>query len=512
VTGGAKPFRLGAMTWQERLEPLLGRAARALERVRPDSQPLAIALAGGGSRASFQIGALRYLYDHEGISPDIITGTSAGAILASVLAQHPDPADQRAALAKVEEIWSTMSSSSEMFEELEWFAKLRTHLPTWMKVVALRQEPHRRSLTQSIQATFAEMFNRKDDAEASSATSATVKAVSPLHSLTTLWEGARATTDLQEILRGFGTETSAFRPGRIVERLLAPEVFDPARLAASGVNLRISVVGLESGALRYVTGQGELRDETDAPLEGGPVGFVDAVTASCAIPGVFPPVAMAGEHYVDGGMRANLPADIAFHLGARRVIAIVSGAKGPSPVESFHGGDLLEIVMRSSTAIMPDELENLQIRLARARGATVIEPVIEVHDALTVDPGLIAIATDYGWMRAHDVTRSVSVADAQRSHDIIDLRRHLWAIEDRLFGPSGPGVQGASEDLAHLGELKLHLRGLLEGARPGHLPEGAEGWWRGWEQHPYTIEVDPPWMGSEAGRTPSEPAARTREA
>src|SRR5699024_3941396 len=121
------------------------------------------------------------------------------------------------------------------------------------------------------------------------------------------------------------------------------------------------------------------------------------------IPGVFPPVQLDGEHYVDGGIRANLPTDIAYTLGAKRVIAVVYTPSGPSAVESFSEGDLLEIIMRSSTAIMPDELENLQVRLACARGAVVIEPVIDVHDSLTVDPGLVAIATDYGWMRARDV-------------------------------------------------------------------------------------------------------------
>src|SRR5699024_10762152 len=115
-----------------------------------------------------------------------------------------------------------------------------------------------------------------------------------------------------------------------------------------------SVVGLESGKLRYVTERGELRDSGDHPVESISVDFVDAVTASCAIPGVFPPVEMAGEHYVDGGIRANLPTDIAYGLGARRVIAIVSGAAGPPAVESFTGGDLLEILMRASAGIMPD--------------------------------------------------------------------------------------------------------------------------------------------------------------
>lgn len=471
------------------------------QATQKDQELLAIALAGGGARASFQLGALRYLYDHEHIEPDILTGTSAGAILAAALAQYPTATQQREALTQVEDIWSQMHSSADMFEELAWFGKLRTHLPAWMKVVALRQESHRMSLTQSIQAAFSEMFGKKE--EANLAASTDLKAINPLDTLTTLWEGARATTDIQQIIRGFGTEASAFRPGPVVARLLEPDVFDPLRLAASPVKLRISVVGLESGRLRYVTGRGELRDDHDNPLDRSPVEFVDAVTASCAIPGVFPPVELAGEHYVDGGIRMNLPADIAYTLGATRVIAVVSSAEGPSAVGSFTGGDLLEIIMRSSAAIMPDELENLQIRLAQAQGATIIAPVIDVHDALTVDPGLIAIATDYGWMRARDVMSGASEARAQLSHDIIDMRRHLWALEDRIFAreteeheEAAPVEDDPAIGLHQLGELKAHLRTLIERVPANELPENASTWWSDWEKHPYEIPEPPSWAGA----------------
>ena len=47
----------------------------------------AFVLAGGGTKGSFEVGALQYLIATEGIVPDIITATSAGAIGAVVLAQ-----------------------------------------------------------------------------------------------------------------------------------------------------------------------------------------------------------------------------------------------------------------------------------------------------------------------------------------------------------------------------------------------------------------------------------------
>ncbi len=41
------------------------------------------------------------------------------------------------------------------------------------------------------------------------------------------------------------------------------------------------------------------------------VSLVDAVAASCAVPGVWPPVTIAGRRYMDGGMRSATNADLA---------------------------------------------------------------------------------------------------------------------------------------------------------------------------------------------------------
>lgn len=49
--------------------------------------PLAIALGGGGARGALQVGALRALLEY-GVQPDILVGTSIGAVNASYLAVH----------------------------------------------------------------------------------------------------------------------------------------------------------------------------------------------------------------------------------------------------------------------------------------------------------------------------------------------------------------------------------------------------------------------------------------
>ncbi|MCS7248061.1 MAG: patatin-like phospholipase family protein [Anaerolineales bacterium] len=50
-------------------------------------RPLAIALGGGGARGALQVGALRALVEH-GVQPDILVGTSIGAVNATYLAIH----------------------------------------------------------------------------------------------------------------------------------------------------------------------------------------------------------------------------------------------------------------------------------------------------------------------------------------------------------------------------------------------------------------------------------------
>jgi NTE family protein len=62
---------------------------------------------------------------------------------------------------------------------------------------------------------------------------------------------------------------------------------------------------------------------TQVVLRDGPL--VDAVLASTAIPGLFPPVTRGDLLLVDGGVLNNVPVDIAQSLGANHVIAVDLG-------------------------------------------------------------------------------------------------------------------------------------------------------------------------------------------
>lgn len=53
--------------------------------------------------------------------------------------------------------------------------------------------------------------------------------------------------------------------------------------------------------------------------------LIEAVMASCAVPGLFAPVEIDGEHYYDGGLVNSVPLDRAIELGATEVFVLQVG-------------------------------------------------------------------------------------------------------------------------------------------------------------------------------------------
>lgn len=495
-------------------------------------------LAGGGARASFEIGALQYLYRHQNLDPDVISGTSAGAILATALAQHSSSIDQAQTLDRLEAIFIGLQDSQDMFAEQPWFSALRGHIPTWRKAMVMRQrQANRVSLSESLQDLVArpreavariagdrpsaerpqQPPERRPPQEAPSGERTPPEHSSrwtPVHALetvSTLWEVGRSSTDLDLIARGAQQERAAFKPGRIFDYLTDPQTFSVERMQTSDVTLRLAVVSLETGELRYVDQNGMLRDRQDRVLPDlGPVGPVEATLASCSIPGVFPPVLMAGEHYVDGGIRENVPAAVVLdHHDLDRCYIVVAAPDGVPATTSFADRDLMEILMRTTAVIMPDELQREEIAYASRRGAVVIQPELDIHDMVTIDPGLSSIAIDYGYLRAGDVCEGADATRSARTRDVIQLRRLIWTTEDQAFRPHDPhdaspaepfsrtaATESEQEAVQEIAELKVRLRDLIADPGSAHLPPTADSWWRTWERHAFTIEAEPTWPGS----------------
>jgi NTE family protein len=79
--------------------------------------------------------------------------------------------------------------------------------------------------------------------------------------------------------------------------------------------------------------------------EGSSESLQDALCASCAIPGVFPPVRVGGRLYVDGGVTENCGLSTAYALQPTRIIAIDLTADSPVPAFS-RWEEVLERMMQ----------------------------------------------------------------------------------------------------------------------------------------------------------------------
>ncbi|HEV3472674.1 MAG TPA: patatin-like phospholipase family protein [Actinomycetota bacterium] len=53
--------------------------------------------------------------------------------------------------------------------------------------------------------------------------------------------------------------------------------------------------------------------------------LVDAILASCAVPGILPPVKLDGEHFIDGGIVNSIPIGCAIDLGATEIYVLHVG-------------------------------------------------------------------------------------------------------------------------------------------------------------------------------------------
>jgi NTE family protein len=69
------------------------------------------------------------------------------------------------------------------------------------------------------------------------------------------------------------------------------------------------------------------------------IGLVDAVAASCAVPGAWPPVTITGRRYMDGGVNSSVNIEIAGDCDVA-VVLVPSGADAPSPFGPGPAGEI----------------------------------------------------------------------------------------------------------------------------------------------------------------------------
>jgi NTE family protein len=139
--------------------------------------------------------------------------------------------------------------------------------------------------------------------------------------------------DLDDLLARFAEAAAgAASPADMRRRvgtlaLATPTVPEAARRGA--VAARLPVPGWPDRVMLLPAIDAESGELTVFTRASG-VELVDAVAASCAVPGVWPPVTIGAHRYIDGGVRSATNADLA--VGCDRVLVITPALAGaPAP-------------------------------------------------------------------------------------------------------------------------------------------------------------------------------------
>lgn len=80
---------------------------------------------------------------------------------------------------------------------------------------------------------------------------------------------------------------------------------------------------IEDAPVTFQCVAAEIETSSEHWFESGPVS--EAVMASCALPGVLPPMEVAGRHYIDGGIVNSIPVSRAVELGATEIYVLHVG-------------------------------------------------------------------------------------------------------------------------------------------------------------------------------------------
>jgi NTE family protein len=233
-----------------------------------------LVLVGGGAKGAYQAGALKYLAEETAIEPEIIAGTSIGALNGAVLAAHP-PFDR--GVRRLNELWDRLGyeqilrpNTGTVLRTLSYAAQ--TLVPTFQKW----------SLDLLVQLKFLPDSTVIFDPE-------------PIERL------LREAVDLADLRQG-------------VE--LWVTVFPALKIPGIDYDLLMSLVDLiraRTGTkAQWLCAQNFQDDET----------LYNVLLASAAIPLAFPQREINGQFYVDGALGDNIPLGALAARGCTHAIVI----------------------------------------------------------------------------------------------------------------------------------------------------------------------------------------------
>ena len=237
-----------------------------------DNAGLALVLSGGGARAAYQVGVLRYLArQFPTVIPDILTGVSAGGINAAFLAARQEPYPEK--IEELVEMWRNLHINQVFRVDLRDLA--------WRSV---------------------------------------------------RWSGRLASGGKSPLppAKSF-VDTTPLR--EVLERELHAGEGPIPGIQSSLINGWLNAFAITGSS--YTTGQSitwvQTREDVLMPSWERPLRKshccpirIDHVMASAALPFFFPAIEVDGAWYGDGGIRLTAPLSPAIHLGARKILAVTT--------------------------------------------------------------------------------------------------------------------------------------------------------------------------------------------
>ncbi|MBI4703408.1 MAG: patatin-like phospholipase family protein [Deltaproteobacteria bacterium] len=280
-------------------------APHPLLALRPDS-PVGLVFSGGGARGAYQIGVWKVLREHGlGGDPQVVSGTSSGAINAILIAAGLSPDDMLG-------FWLDLARDPPVVGNEALFASLARGLRRLLLREPLRPLGRRgrelRLLGKLLRS------HRLWDAAGRHA------------ALLAYLVTARFDV-LSELLDQVST-THLFDTRPMRERLC--RAIGGETLRSGRVRLAINAMDVQTGrVVRLVNCPPSKRSGASAAhYHYHEAISVDMVLASASIPLLFNPVRVDGALLWDGGLLVNTPLAPAVALGARRIVPVLATAGG----------------------------------------------------------------------------------------------------------------------------------------------------------------------------------------
>jgi NTE family protein len=321
----------------------------------PQGRKVALVLSGGGANGAYAVGVLKALFSGKSVAtrgqllePDIFLGTSIGSFNASFLASQ----------------WDEFGAAAVTNLERVWLETLAADATGQNGGIRFRGDPSYYLNPKSYLPNPMHPFMQFALDGAVIAWDATQRGVQLVTSPETLREKLAN-------LFNFPSFISADPWEQTINRHINFEA-----IRRTQKQLRVVATNWTTGTLRFFTNH-------DMTEKLGP----KAILASSAIPGVFPPVYVGAEPYVDGGVLMNTPLREAVHLGGEvlhviymdpDVASIPASALGSSVATTYR---LQEI---SWAALVNDDIQdaamiNQGIRILHrmVSGEEVADPELE---------------------------------------------------------------------------------------------------------------------------------------